>query len=465
MRMALEELGTTSVKVGQILSTRVDLLPSDFTRELAKLQDSLKPLPADVIKKVISEDMGRPIDQIFASFDPKPVGVASIGQAHAATLLDGTEVVVKTRKPGVVEQVEEDMDILHQLALSATEHWEEAHHYNLAGVVQELADTLMMEMDYVREGHSAEYFARFFQEDPSIHIPRIFWEFTTPRVITLERIQGVCIMDVQSLDKAGVDRKELAKRASSVWLKMVFDGEMFHADPHPGNLFAENDGRLGLIDFGMTGVVDDEVREHLGSVLKGVLDRDVDLLIDSMTELGAVCREFSRDDLRKDLKRVMSRSLRPPMKELRMSTSLEEVFAVMRRDHVQLPANTFLLLKTVAMAQSLGIGLDPDFNIFPMFEFHVKQLLRKKYSPLAMARRLPSTTADMAGLMMGLPRRLNRLVRYAERGELQIRTDVSGLETHLEHLERIVNRMVIGIVAAAIIIGAALFVLAFRVAR
>ena len=216
VRMALEELGTTFVKVGQILSTRTDILPSDFTQELSKLQSSLSPIPVEVVEKVIREELGRPVREIFASFDPNPLGVASIGQAHAATLRDGREVVVKSRKPGVVEQVQIDLEILRRQAVSAARRGKGMQDYNLPGIVEEISDTLMAELDYIREGHSAEHFAQFFREDPLIHIPKILWEYTTARVITLERIKGIGILDVPALDAAGFNRKELAKRSASI---------------------------------------------------------------------------------------------------------------------------------------------------------------------------------------------------------------------------------------------------------
>jgi len=463
MRMALEELGTTFVKVGQIVSTRTDLLPPEFAVELTKLQDSLQPLPLDVIEKAISAELGRPVNEVFASFDPHPVGVASIGQAHAATLRDGTEVVVKARKPGVAGQVEEDLDILRQLAASSAQRWEGAQDYDLVGIVEEIAETLMAEMDYVKEGHNAEYFARFFQEDPSIHIPKILWEFTGPRVITLERIRGISILDGASLEKGGFDRKELAKRCVNLWLKMVFEGEVFHADPHPGNLFVEKDGRLGLIDFGMVGIVDNEVRKHLATALKAILDRDVDLLIDSLMDLGAVPPEGSRESLRKDLKHVMGHYPKLSMAELKVNSNLGELLTVLRRNRIQLPSNSFLLLKTMAMVQSLGKGLDSGFDIFPLLEPNVNRVLKERFSPSAIIRRLPSAAADFANLSMELPQRVSRVMKSIERGEVKVRVDATGLERHLEHLERMVNRVVIGLVVAALIIGVAIFVLTLRV--
>jgi ubiquinone biosynthesis protein len=464
-RMALEELGTTFVKLGQILSTRNDLLPLEYIRELSKLQNSLQPIHYEIIESLIKNELGRPPKEIFSSIDPSPAGVASIGQVHAATLLDGTEVVIKVRKPGVKEQVEEDVEILRQLAVSTSQHWSDGEPYDLPGVVEEVAETLLSEMDYMREGRNAGYFAQFFQSDTSVHIPRIFLEYTTPRMLIMERIRGIGILDIQSLDKAGFDRRDLARRSVDLWLKMVFDGEMFHADPHPGNLFVEKDGRLGLIDFGMVGMVDDEVRESLSGTIAAILSRDVDKLIDSLVDLGAVRQRDSRENLRLGLKHVMGHYPTFSLEEVHDNSSLSELLAVVRRNHVTLPSNTFLLLKTMVMAQSLGKSLDSGFDILKLVEPSVKRILEEKHSSSAVIQQLPSTAIEFAGLSIGLPQRLNRIMKSVERGEFQFRTDVSGLELHLEHLEKIVNRLILGLLISAIVIGLAIFFLGYQLAH
>jgi ubiquinone biosynthesis protein len=462
MRFTLEDLGTTFVKMGQILSTRPDLIPADYISQLVKLQDSLKQLPIETVKEVIASELGNPVEKLFETFDPQAIGVASIGQVHAATLKDGTEVVVKVQKPGVREQVDEDMEILHHLALSAVDSWEGAHQYDLIGIVQETAETLRAEMDYVREGHSAEYFANFFRDGPRVHIPRIYWDYTTSRVITMERFRGISILNTQALEKAGFDRKELAVRSADLWLKMIFEGGAFHCDPHPGNLFIEEDGNLALIDFGMIGMVDDEVREHLAMAVKAILDRNVDLLIDSLIDLGAVNQGSARNTLRGDLKHIMGHYPKLDIAELQGNSSLGELLTILQRNHVQMPSNTFLLLKTVAMVQSLGKGIDKNFDILPLLEGYIKRELARKRSLSRIIGQVPSTIADLTTFGAGLPERLGRLMKSVERGDIQVRSDVSGLEIHLEHLERIARRMTAGIIVSAIIVGVALLVLAYR---
>jgi len=459
-RMALEELGTTFIKVGQILSTRTDIMPSDFVQELVKLQNSLTPLPVDVIEKTISEELHRPVSEVFRSFDPNPLGVASIGQAHAATLHDDTEVVVKVRKPGVVEQVTEDLDIMRQLAARSMERGKNTFQYNLNGLIEEIADTINAELDYIREGHSAEHFAKFFKDDKTIHIPKVLWQYTTARVIVLERIRGIGILDITALNKAGFDLKDLAKRAVNIWLRMVFENNVFHADPHPGNLFVEPNGNLGLIDFGMVGFIDDEIRDQLATAIKAIFDRDVDVLVESIIDMGAVAPMGTRESLRADLKHVMGHF--PQEAEFYLATNLGELFNVVRRNGVQFPANTFLLLKAMSMAQALGKGLDPNFDFFQELQPHVENIYAKRYSLSATVRRFPGALADLAVFGAGLPRRLIRIVRSVERGELHVRTDVLGLDRQLLQLDRIVKMLIIGIIGAAVILGAALVILATR---
>ncbi len=471
MSMAIEELGTTFVKLGQILSTRSDLLPPDYIKELSKLQSSLKPLPLELMKKVISDELGSAAEIILNSFE-HTVGVASIGQVYSCgevyscTLAEGLDVVVKVQKPGVREEIEEDMAILSRAAIAATKHWKGAQEYDLVGITQELDDIIKTETDYIHEGHNAEFLAQFFREDRTVHIPKVFWEYTTERVITLERIHGIGIGDIQALDKAGFDRKELARRSVSLWLKMIFEGEAFHADPHPGNLFVEPDGRLGLVDFGMVVMADDEVRWHLVNALKAILDRNVDSLIDALIELGAVRLRVasSRADLRKDMKYVMNRFSSSNLQKHSesLSSNLGLLFTLLRRNHIQLPSNTFLLLKTIIMAQGLGRGLDPDFDILPMLDSSIKQMIKKRYSVSAAFRRLPMAMAEMASLAAGLPQRLDRMLKTAERGEIQVRIDVSGVEKHIHHLEQLVNKALIGIIATALILGLALVFVGFR---
>ncbi len=462
LRAALAELGATFIKLGQILSTRADLLPPEYQAELAKLQDAAPPEAWADVEAVLVAELGCPVEEAFATFDPAPLAAASIGQAHAATLHDGTEVVVKVRRPGVVEQVEQDLEILQNLAAAASRRWALADEYDLVGLAQEFAQTLRAELDYVREGGNAERFARAFAADPAVHVPRVYWDTTTSRMLTLERIRGIKIDDLAALDAAGIDRAALAAQAAQIVLKMVFEDGFFHADPHAGNFFVEPDGRLGLIDFGMVGAVDTRTQEQLAVLLQAVTSQEPERMVDALLELGVARRRVNRDALRRDLEHLVGRYYGRPLGEIALGPLLGEALGIVRRHHLQLPPNLALLLKTVMMDESLGTRLDPDFRLTSVLAPYAERLMLRQYSPLLWARRLGRSSFEAAQLGADLPRHLRRLLGELERGSLEVGMHPEGLEPVVRRFERLANRIVLGILAAAFINGLAALLSVYR---
>jgi ubiquinone biosynthesis protein len=462
LRMAFEELGTTFIKLGQILSTRADLLPPDYLAELTRLQDAAPPVPFAAVQQALVAELHQPIESVFADFEREPLAAASIGQAHAARLKDGTEVVVKIRRPGVVEQVEEDLEMLHEFATAATHHWEFADRYDLLGLAQEFSQTLRSELDYIQEGKNAERFAANFAGDPTIHIPQVFWETTTSRVLTLERIRGTKINNLAELDDQGIDRRALAEYSTNVVLKMVCEDGFFHADPHPGNFFIEADGRIGLVDFGMVGNVSERTRDQLAELLIAISDQDADRLVDVFLDLGVTRGRVDRDRLRGDVEHLLSRYWGRPLKELAIGPLLNDAFAVMREHHLHLPSNLALLLKTVIMVEGLGANLDPDFHLTTVLAPYTKQLVLREYSPSRLARSLGRASLDLARLGAEMPQQWRRIMGALERGTLQVGARPEGFEPVLRRLEGLANRIVLGIIAAAFINGLAVLVSVYR---
>jgi ubiquinone biosynthesis protein len=462
LRLALEELGTTFIKLGQILSTRADLLPPEYLAELTKLQDSAAPVAFEEIQDVLLTELGQPIDQIFAHFDPVPLAAASIGQAYAATLADGTEVVVKVRRPGIVEQVNEDLEILKDLAATASRHWSFAEHYDLTGLVEQFSQTLRRELDYIREAHNAERFAVNFAADSHIHVPRIFWEATTSRVLTLERIRGIKINDLKALDEQGTDRHWLADYATNVVLKMVCEDGFFHADPHPGNFFIETNGTIGLIDFGMVGVIDERTQELLAELLIAIDHQDADRLVDVFLDLGVTRKRIDRASVRRDLDGLLSTYWGLPLGELKIVALLNDVYSIMRRHRMHLPSNLALLLKTVIMIEGLGVTLDPDFHLPKVLAPYTERLVLRQYSPFRWVRSFGRSSLELARLAVELPQHLRRIATAAESGNLQIGMRPEGFDPVIDRLERIANRIVLGVITAAFINGLAVLVSAYR---
>jgi ubiquinone biosynthesis protein len=462
VRLAIEELGATFIKLGQFLSTRADLLPPEYQTELAKLQDSAPPFASQVARERIEAELGQSIDSLFAQFDSKPLAAASIGQAHAATLRDGTEVVVKVRRPGVVEQIEEDLEILQNLASAMSRRLEFASTYDVVGLAQEFAYTLRSELDYLQEARNAEAFARNFGGDPKVHIPQVFWEMTTSRVLALERIRGIKVSDLTMLDANGIDRRMLAERGTQVILKMIFDDGFFHADLHPGNFFIESDGRFGLIDFGMVGTVDEKTQEHLAGLVLALTGPDYDQLVDALFEMGVTAERVDRARLRRDLEHLIAPYYGRALGEMKLTPLINDALSIIRRHRMHLPSNLALLLKTIIITEGLGARLDPDFRLLTVIGPYTDDLLLKLYSPSRWMRKLKRAGMNMAWLSAEAPQQLRRLVGEIERSGFEFGMRSESFEPLISSLERLANRIVLGILTAAFIIGLATLLSVYR---
>ena len=450
VRLALEQLGATFIKLGQILSTRPDLLAPEYQRELAKLQDAAPPVRGDLMAAAVAAELGRPVDEAFASFELEPLAAASIGQAHAATLHGGTEVVVKVRRPGVVDEIHQDLEILRNLAVRASRRWDVAADYDIVGLADEFADTLRAELDYLQEGRNAERFAANFAGDDDVHIPRVFWETTTSRVLTLERIRGINVSDLVALDAAAIDRRSLAERATRVIAQMVFEDGVFHADPHPGNFFIEPGGRIGIIDFGMVGEIDDELRRRLGALLLALVRQDPDRITTAVMQLSATQRTATRSALREDLHRLVRRYAGRPVGELPLAELTNQVLGIMRRHHLQLPRELALLVKALAMNEGLASNLEPDLRFGDVLAPYAQRLMAGELSPAALARAIQRAGLEATQLGIELPEQLRRLLDLADRDGLELRLRSADVELVMARIERMQQRVVAGLIGAAL---------------
>lgn len=453
LRLALEELGPTFVKLGQVLSTRPDLLPPDFVTELSRLQDDAPPVPVALVRDVIRRELGGTPEELFAWFDDEPLASASIGQAHAATLEDGTPVVVKVRRPGAVAQVQEDIEILQNLAERAARTWDIAKDYDAVGLADEFAATIRAELDYLREARNAERFAEDFAAAPDVVIPRVFWERTTSRVLTLERMYGTKVSDADELDTLGVDRPRLARRGADAVLKMVFEDRFFHADLHPGNVFIHDDGSIVLIDFGMVGVVEERLRRYLGDLFIALVRGDADAmttaLIAASTRASSVDRAMLHDDLRGFLSRYRLRSLR----ETPFAHMMADLFTILRTNRLRLPNQMALLFKVLLQIEGLALRLDPDFRLGDALAPYVGRLARERTNLPAFLRRAARATADMNELALDIPGVLRRVIDRIDTTGLEVHIRAADLEPMVGRIERVGNRLVAGMISAALITG------------
>lgn len=453
LRLALEELGPTFIKLGQVLSTRPDLLPPAYINELVKLQDAAPPVPVELIRDVIRRELGGEPEDLFASFEDEPLASASIGQAHVATLKDGTPVVVKVRRPGAVALVQQDVEIVQNLAVRANRSWDLAREYDAAGLADEFAKTIRAELDYLQEGRNAERFAENFEGVSDVLIPRVFWEFTTSRVLTLERMHGANVSDATVLDAAGVDRKHVARRGADIVLKMTFEDRFFHADLHPGNLFIHDDGRIALIDFGMVGEVEEELRGHLSNLFIALVRGDHNLLASALVGVSVSAAFVDRETLREDLRVFLSRYRLRSLRETPFARMMAELFGILRDNHLRLPREMALLFKALLQIEGLAVKLDPDFRLGEALEPYAQRLARERMSATVFARRFARASADMGELALDLPAVLRRIIDQADSAGIQVHLRAAELEPIVGRVERIGNRLVVGMITAALISG------------
>jgi ubiquinone biosynthesis protein len=453
LRAAFEELGPTFIKLGQIMSTREDLLPPAYTKELSRLQDRVPPVPTAGIRAVIEESFGKPIDSLFCSFEETPLAAASIGQVHGAILPSGERVVVKVQKPGVAAQVDEDLAILQQIARFAQNRAPVAEAYDLVALVDEFGWTLRSELDYLREGRNADKFRENFRDSKSLVIPRVFWEMTTPRVITQERIEGVSIDDLGAIDDMGVDRDALANRAVRITLDEIFEHRFYHADPHPGNFSVLPDGRIVAYDFGMVGRVDDRTHDALLSVAAGVTRQDPDEIVDGLAVLNVLKHGADRPGLRRDVQHMIDRYFGMSLEEYRFDVIVNDVMTIVRRRQLQMPSELALLMKTLSMQEGIGRRLDPDLKPVEMAAPYIRSAMLEQWLPSSWIPQIVASGEDVRQLMTRLPRRIDRLLTRSEQGDIEIGIRVVRVDEIIDVVQSMVNRLILAILVGASLIS------------
>jgi ubiquinone biosynthesis protein len=453
VRLALEELGTTAIKLGQILSTRPDLVPPDFVNEFEKLRDRVPAVPTQAITEIIERELCCEASEIFEHFDPVPLAAASIGQVHAATLRDGKAVVVKVRKPGVAETVATDLAILADLARRAARQELAPATYDLEALVDDFGWTLRSELDYVREGRNADRLREILAADPRVVIPEIHWRFTTSSVLVMDRIEGTRIGDFALLDEAGIDRTQVARTSAEVLMAQVFEAGFFHADPHPGNFLVMADGRIAMLDFGMVGQLDEELRHLFWQLLIATIRQDPAAVTDGLEALGVLRSPAAREAVRRDMHHLLQRYYGLSIDQFDMSQYIDDLLAIVRRHGLQLPAELALVLKTVAMSEGLWRQLDPAFNAAGVAEPFVERAAADMYSPRAWGKRIVRAGGDTVELGAYLPGQLRRIAARLDRGEFEVTLRHRDMDEALNRLSSMVTRLSIAIVAAAFIMG------------
>ncbi|MFN2159802.1 MAG: ABC1 kinase family protein [Anaerolineales bacterium] len=458
LRLALEELGPTFIKVGQVLSTRADLLPPEFIDELRLLQDQVPPSDWESIRKVIENELGAPINEVFAYFDPKPFAAASLGQVHYAILHQGKEVVIKVLRPDIERVVNIDLDILQDFAQLVQDRTAFGERYEAVDFADEFANNLRGELDFKKEGRNADRFRENFSNDPRVKIPRIFWENSTRRLLVMERISGIKIDDIPALEAAGFDRKRLANTSARLVLKEILEDGFFHADPHPGNLLILPGEIIGVIDFGTMGRLETKDRIGLARLLILIVQRDSEGIVDQLIRMGIAKYRVDRMTLARELRRILLRYYGLPIQDIPVAEVMNSLEPVIYKHKLRIQSDYLQLIKTIMVMQGVGLRLDPDFDMLTATRPYLGRLMRQIVLPTSWGPSLLRMATDWADFVGNFPRQTSNVLNQLERGEFGIDVEVRELDEAVDRVDRVANRIIYGVLVAAFIVALALLI-------
>ncbi len=455
IRLAMTELGPTFVKLGQVLATRVDVFPPSWIAEFESLHSQVPPVPFEQIRAELEATWGRPVEEVFAEFESQPFAAASIAQVHRARLHDGTPVVVKVRRPGIVEKIDADQRILAHLARLMELEVPESRRYHPLQIVGQLKRSLARELDLVKEARNLDAFGRSFAGDDTIRIPQVYWEYCGEIVNVQEELIGIPGNQLTRAIAEGYDLPLLAARGADAVLKMILIDGYFHADPHPGNVIFQPGNRVGLLDFGMVGRITDARREQLIDFLEALIQKNEMGMLNILTQWAGDA-EIDETRLAYDLSELVFSYDNLTLKDIRIGPLLTDVTAVMRDNNLALPPDLTLLFKAVITLEGLGYQLDPNFHMVDHLTPYVRRVIEARYSPEALARRARHGLKEIAEVVIGLPRDVARLFRQVRRGRVRIDLDLKRLDHFGLQLNQAANRLTMGVLTASLVVGSSI---------
>ncbi|RJS49805.1 MAG: ABC transporter [Methanobacterium sp.] len=458
VRLVMEELGTSFVKLGQVLSTRPDLVGKDIAEELSKLQDEATPFDFTEVKRVVEQELNNPFEETFIEFKEVPVASASIGQVHEAILKNGERVAVKVQRPGIVDQINKDIIIMRYLAGMVDQRMPSLKYYNLPGIVDEFERAIKKELDYNQEANNAERFRASFEDDETVYAPAIYREFSTLRVLTMEYVEGVKLTEIID-SEIKFNARTIAERGAECYFKQIFINGFFHADPHPGNILVQNGNVLCFIDFGMMGNLDQDFRDNLAELFVFMVNYDVKGMINQLQYMNMISDSTDIESLKYDLMDLLDRYYGADMNQVGELMSEFSMPTLLIKHKIRVPRDFILLGRVMSMAEDLGQRLDPNFNGLHIAKKMVKRLIKDRLNPL---RRLDNTTSALINLehiYRDLPQSITRSLMRLEKGNFKMELEHKDLDKFTETLERITNRISMALLISSLIIGSSLVIM------
>jgi ubiquinone biosynthesis protein len=456
LRDMLDELGPTFVKFGQLLSTRPDVVPPDIVAELRGLQDNVRPFPFSEVELTIQEDLGQPIERLFTEFEETPLAAASIGQVHRATLPNGRQVVVKVQRPNAPKQIEADLSLLYQAARLAKERIRALDFIDTNDIVDEFARSIRQELDYRMEGRNADAFHKDFAGHPHVAIPRVYWTYTRSRVLTLERLDGVQLGDLDfehwSLDQ----RRRLAYLITETWMTMIFRNGFFHGDPHPANILVLAPDRIGLVDVGLTGKLTDDDMTKLTRLFIDAAAENIEMLPKRLADLGVRYPREREEQFTTELREMYYRYYGATLQEIDPIQVIREAFALIYSMNLRLPTRFVMLDKAIATLGSVGVELYPDFNVFEVAKPYARELMLERFTPRRIAARARRESWKLGMYAAELPHQIHDTLEQVRDGQIEVGFVHKGLDDLLAKLDTLFNRLVIALIVTGGLIGSSL---------
>jgi ubiquinone biosynthesis protein len=456
LREMLDELGPTFVKFGQLLSTRPDIVPPDIVVELRKLQDDVSPVPFDQIEAVINAELGLTVEQAFLRFEERPIAAASIGQVHRATLPTGDEVVVKVQRPLAPRQIESDLGLMRSAARFVRDRVRSFDFIDAEGLVDEFGRSIRQELDYLHEARNAEMFRRNFGNSEQVVIPKVWWRYTTQRVVTLEYLDGIQIRDVDVAARPAADRRVLAYRMTDAWMTMIFRHGFFHGDPHPANILVLEGDRIGLVDFGLAGSLSDEDMSRLTRLFIDAATENVAALPRRLADLGVRYPKEREGELRSAIEELYYRYYGARLSDIDPIEVIREALSLIYSFNLRLPTRFVILDKAIATLGAVSIELYPDFNVFDVAKPYARGLMAERFSPRRISMRAQREARELARVARDIPYQVHDILDELRDGELKVKISNPGIDDLAHHIDVSVNRISVSLIILGGLIGSSL---------
>lgn len=446
LRHILQSLGPTFIKLGQIAGSRRDLVPKEIAQELEKLQDEVEPFPYEAVKEVFMEEIGATPDEIFTSFQQEPVATASIGQVHIAELPTGEKVAIKIQRPEIEKNVYIDLEILKDIANIMDEKITWARAYHLKDMIEEFSESLHNELNYYTEGRNGERIGAQFHDDPVIHIPEVYWDYTTRRILTMECVEGIKVSHIEKIEEAELDKKLIAERIADAMFEQVLDYGFFHGDPHPGNIFILPNNEVSFIDFGMVGELSDELKINFAALLLNVKEQNAKKMVKTFYKMELMDNVTDTTDLHRDLDKLLRKYYDVSIKELNLGGIILEIFNIAYRHHVDIPKDISIIGKAILTMEEIIKMLDPDFSIMQAVEPYGEKIFKQRYHPKRLLEESITEFTENMEFLKNIPKDMKQISRMLQKGKLRFELNVTELQAFLKRLDRISNRLSFSII-------------------